>query len=87
MRYDHPVFMYDPSLQPVILAKLAKWERLTESDLNAMLRPEERLRLREDLLEDMAYTGLITIHVIGDEPVFAITDKGRAWLRDHEARR
>ena len=34
--------MYDPSLQSVVLGKLAKWERLTESDLNAMLRPEDR---------------------------------------------
>ena len=48
MRYHFPVFMYDPSLQSVVLAKLAKWNRLTESDLDAMLRPEDRLRLREE---------------------------------------
>lgn len=69
--------MYDPSLQSVVLARLAKWERLTESDLNAMLKPEDRLRLRDDLLQDMAHSGLITVRVVGDEPVFTITEKGK----------
>jgi hypothetical protein len=78
--------MYDPSLQPVVLAKLDKWERLTESDLSAMLRPEDRLRLRADLLHDMAHSGLITMRVIGDEPVLTITDAGREWLQQHEGR-
>ncbi len=79
--------MYDPSLQPIVLAKLEKWGRLTESDLDAMLRPEDRLRLREDLLRDMAHNGLITMRVVGDEPVLTITEQGRAWLRSHEGRR
>jgi hypothetical protein len=79
--------MYDPSLQSVVLAKLAKWNRLTESDLNAMLRPEDRLRLRDDLLQDMAHSGLITMRVVGDEPVLTITDKGRDWLSGNESRR
>jgi hypothetical protein len=73
--------MYDPSLQAVVLAKLAQWERLTESDLNAMLRPEDRLRLRDDLLQDMAHSGLIIMRVVGDEPVFTITEKGREVAR------
>lgn len=72
--------MYDPSLQSVVLAKLAKWDRLTESDLNAMLAPEDRMRLREDMLRDMAHSGLIAMRVIGDEPVLTITDKGRDFL-------
>ena len=75
--------MYDPSLQAVVLARLARWERLTESDLNAMLRPEDRLRLRDDLLQDMAHSGLITMRVVGDEPVFTITEKGREWVQRH----
>ena len=79
--------MYDPSLQSVVLAKLAKWNRLTESDLDAMLRPEDRLRLREDLLQDMAHSGLITMRIVGDEPVLTITEKGRDWLDQHESRR
>jgi len=78
--------MYDPSLQSVVLTKLAKWERLTESDLDAMLRPEDRLRLREDMLKDMAHSGLITMRVIGDEPVLTITPKGREWLARNEER-
>ena len=79
--------MYDPSLQSVVLAKLAKWNRLTESDLDAMLRPEERLRVREDLFQDMAHSGLITMRVVGDEPVLTITDKGRDWLANQGSRR
>jgi hypothetical protein len=84
--YHLSVFMYDPSLQSVVLAKLAKWERLTESDLDAMLRPEDRLRLREDMLKDMAHSGLITMRVVGDEPVLTITPKGREWLARNEGR-
>lgn len=86
MRYDLTVFMYDPALQPIVLAKLAKWDRLTESDLNAMLRPEDRLRLRLDMLADMAHSGLITMRVVGDEPVLTITEKGREWLMQHGER-
>jgi len=86
IRYDQIVFMYDPSLQPVVLSKLAKWGRLTESDLDAMLRPEDRLRLRDDLLQDMAWDGLVTVETVGDEPVIAITEKGRQWLEQHQHR-
>jgi hypothetical protein len=81
------MFMYDPGLQPIVLGKLAKWGRLTESDLDAMLRPEDRLRLREDLLADMAWDGLVTVRVVGDEPVIAITEKGRQWLAAHQSAR
>ena len=81
MGYYLAVFMYDPSLQSVVLARLAKWERLTESDLNAMLKPEDRLRLRDDLLQDMAHSGLITVRFVGDEPVFTITEKGKEQAR------
>lgn len=77
------MFMYDPSLQPVVLAKLDKWGRLTESDLQAMLTPEQRVRLRGDLLKDLEWDGLMTIQVVGDEPVFGITELGRRWLRVH----
>ena len=78
------MFMYDPGLQPIVLGKLAKWGKLTESDLDTMLRPEDRLRLREDLLADMAWDGLITVQVVGDEPVITITEKGRQWLAAHQ---
>ena len=86
MGYDSVVFMYDPSLQPVVLAKLAKWGRLTESDLQTMLTPEQRLRLRQDLLKDLTWEGLMTMEVVGDEAVMSITERGRQWLREHEER-
>ena len=78
--------MYDPSLRPIVLEKLAKWGRLTESDLQSMLTPEQRLRLKADLLKDLAWEGLLTIQVVGDEAVIGITDAGRAWLRDQAPR-
>jgi hypothetical protein len=78
--------MYDPSLRPIVLEKLAKWGRLTESDLQSMLTPEQRLRLKADLLKDLAWEGLLTIRVVGDEAVIGITDAGRAWLREHAPR-
>ena len=74
--------MYDPALRPVVLEKLATWGRLTESDLEAMLTPLERNRLRDDVLKDLEWEGLLTIQVVGDEPVFSITEQGRAWLRE-----
>ena len=77
--------MYDPALQPIVLAKLAQWGRLTHDDLHTMLRPEDRIRLRDDLLKDLEWAGLVTIRVVGDEPVIAITDLGRAWLERHDA--
>jgi hypothetical protein len=85
MRYDDAVYMYDPALQPIVLAKLATWGRLTQDDLHTMLRPEDRIRLRDDLLKDLESEGLVTIRVVGDEPVIAITDLGRAWLEHHDA--
>ena len=78
--------MYDPSLRPIVLEKLAKWGRLTESDLQSMLTPEQRLRLKADLLKDLAWEGMLTIRVVGDEAVIGITDAGRAWLRDQAPR-
>ena len=51
-----------------------------------MLRPEDRLRLRDDLLQDMAWDGLVTVETVGDEPVIAITERGRQWLEQHRHR-
>jgi hypothetical protein len=82
MGYDDAVFMYDPSLQPVVLDKLAKWGRLTESDRQAMLTPLDRVKLRDDLIKDLEWDGLLTIQAVGDERVFSITERGRQWLRE-----
>ena len=76
--------MYDPSLQPVVLSKLAKWGRLTESDLHSMLSPEQRVWLRQDLLKDLEWEGLVKMQVVGDEPVITITERGRSWLQEHQ---
>lgn len=78
--------MYDPSLQPIVLAKLARWGRLTESDLQTMLTPYERVGLRDDLLKDLEWDGLLTIQVVGDEPVMSITERGRQWLEEQAQR-
>jgi DNA-binding HxlR family transcriptional regulator len=86
MGYHSLVFMYDPGLQPVVLGKLAKWGRLTESDLQTMLPPIDRVKLTEDLLKDLEWEGLVTIRVVGDEPVISITDRGRAWIEQHGGR-
>ncbi len=75
--------MYDPSLQPLVLEKLAKWGRLTRSDLHAMLTPLERIKAREDLIKDLEWDGLLVIQVVGDEAVYSITERGREWLHEH----
>ena len=72
--------MYDPSLQRVLLEKLARWRRLPEGDLLEMLSPEERLRYRSEALRDLEWEGLITVTPAGDEPMIAITEAGDAWL-------
>lgn len=83
LEYHTSVFMYDPSLEPIVLAKLAKWGRLTVSDLETMLTPVQRVKLRDDLLKDLEWEGLLTIRVVGDEPVISITERGRQRAREH----
>ncbi len=78
--------MYDPGLQPIVLEKLAKWGRLTESDLQTMLPPLQRVRLTDDLLKDLEWEGLVTLRVVGDEAVITITEQGRAWVDEHAGR-
>ncbi len=77
--------MYDPALQPTVLEKLETWGRLTESDLRAMLTPVDRIRLRDDMLKDLESEGLLTIRIVGDEPVFSLTERGGQWLREHRS--
>lgn len=72
--------MYDPSLQTPVLRLLERWGRLPLSDLDRMLDPFQRPRLRFDLLEDMAWEGLVTLRRAGDECVVEITPRGRARL-------
>lgn len=72
--------MYDPSLQAPVLRLLERWGRLPWSDLQRMLGPLDRPRLRFDLLEDMAWEGLVSLEPVGDEVVIAVTPRGRARL-------
>lgn len=76
--------MYDAELRPLILRKLEPWGRLPLSDLLAMLSPEEVLRYRSAVLEDLEWDGLVRIATVGDEPVVSITERGREWLREQE---
>lgn len=77
--------MYDPAVQRALLETLARWRRLPEDDLVHMLSPVERLRYREDALQDLAWEGLVTITRGSDEPVIDITPAGDAWLEGRRA--
>lgn len=86
MGYDDRVRMYDPSLRPIVLQKLDRWGRLTEGDLEAMLTPIQRARLRDDLIKDLEWEGMLETLVVGDEAVLSITERGREWLASHAQR-
>jgi hypothetical protein len=75
--------MYDPAVQRAVLEKLARWRRLPESDLIAMLNPVERLRFRPEALNDLEWDGLIVARDSGDERMLSITEAGEVWLREH----
>ena len=73
--------MYDPAVQRAVLEKLARWRRLPEGDLIAMLSPVERLRFRPEAIDDLEWDGLIAAEAAGDERMLSITEAGEAWLR------
>lgn len=75
-----PGQMYDPAVQRAVLEKLARWGRLPEGDLLAMLSPVERLRYRPEALDDLEWDGLIVARDAGDERMVSITEAGEAWL-------
>jgi hypothetical protein len=79
--------MYDPAVQRALLETLARWRRLPEGDLVHMLSPVERLRYRDDALQDLEWEGLVTISRGGDEPVIDITPAGDAWLAGRDGGR
>lgn len=76
--------MIDPTLQRVVLRKLARWRRITASDLHALLNAEERLIFREHMLKDLEAQDLIHIRTIGDEEVLSMSEAGARWLAKHE---
>ena len=72
--------MYDPALEWPVLRLLDRWDRLPYSDLERMLDPFQRPRLRMDLIKDLEWEGSVTLRWAGDEPVIEITPRGRARL-------
>ena len=72
--------MYDPAVQRALLVKLARWRRLPEGDLIAMLDPVARLQYRSEALDDLESDGLVSAWPAGDERVVCITEAGEAWL-------
>jgi hypothetical protein len=69
-------FMYDPALRVSVLRVVQRWKRLPLSDLFQLLPTEDRLRYRDDVIEDLAWQGLIQKEERGDETVVSITPSG-----------
>jgi hypothetical protein len=73
----------DPRMRRSILERLARWRRVTMSDLQALLPVEERLRFQEQVVEELRSEGLIDMRDVGDEAVLSLTDAGVQWLELH----
>ena len=59
-----------------MLRLLRKWKRLPMSDLFQLLSAEDRLRFRDDVIEDLVWQGHIQQEKRGDETVLSITEAG-----------
>jgi hypothetical protein len=68
--------MYDPALRGSVLRVLRKWKRLPMSDLFQLLPAEDRLRFRDDVIEDLVWQGHVHKESRGDETVLSITAAG-----------
>ena len=69
-------FMYDPALRESVLRVVRQWKRLPLSDLLPLLPPEDRLRYRDDVIEDLVWQGLLQKEQSGDETVLSATSGG-----------
>jgi hypothetical protein len=69
-------FMYDPALRGSVLRLLQQWKRLPLSDLFRLLPAQDRLRYREDVIDDLVWQGLILKEERGDETVVSLTPAG-----------
>jgi hypothetical protein len=69
-------FMYDPALRESVLRVVRQWKRLPLSDLLQLLPPEDRLRYRDDVIEDLVWQGLLRAEQRGDETVLSATPGG-----------
>lgn len=74
--------MYDPALRGAVLRLLEKWKRLPEGDLFQLLAPEDRLRFRDDVIEDLVWQGLLLSEQRGDERVLTISEAGERWVQE-----
>jgi hypothetical protein len=68
--------MYDPALRIAVLRVVQRWKRLPMSDLFRLLPPEDRLRFRDDVIDDLVWQGLIQKEQRGDETVVSVTPDG-----------
>jgi hypothetical protein len=68
--------MYDPALRGSVLRLVQRWKRLPLSDLFRLLPAEDRLRFRDDVIEDLVWQGLIQKELVGDETVVSVTPAG-----------
>ena len=69
-------FMYDPALRESVLRVVRQWKRLPLSDLFRLLPPEDRLRYRDDVIEDLVWQGLLQREQRGDETVLTASTSG-----------
>ena len=72
--------MYDPALRGVVLRLIHKWKKLPFSDLLGLMKPEDRLRFRDDVLSDLEWEGLIIRQARGDELVFELSERGQLMM-------
>ena len=75
-RVTERYFMYDPALRVSVLRVVQRWKRLPLSDLFRLLPSEDRLRFRDDVIEDLVWQGLIQKELRGDETVVSVTPAG-----------
>jgi len=68
--------MDNAALRAFVLEKLGRWKRLTLSDVETMLPPINRPRLKLRLLEALAEEGRISLRYVGDELVLALVEAG-----------
>ena len=64
------------ALRAFVLEKLGRWKRLALSDVETMLPPVNRARLKLELLEALEHEGRISLRYVGDELVLALVESG-----------
>ena len=78
-------FMYDPALRGSVLRLLQQWKRLPSSDLFRLLPAQDRLRYRDDVIDDLVWQGFIRKEELGDETVVSLTPPASRHRRGAES--